>query len=191
MRQFLVVLAIIAFVIFGGLIIFAIPWGGSNDKKQEAKQTELTEFADSGASAQLHIRGRVVSNKEHQELTISVNRDEVVATLFKGYDFTEVKSVRNSNNQESYKVFLSALYNAGFTLRQKPRQGISIPGLCSSGKLYDYSLINVTTDGAPKPAWATSCSKKDGDFAGSIGGVNKLFEDQVVEYDELTLRTEF
>ena len=183
MRQFLAVMALVAFVIIGGLIIFAIPWGGSDSKKQEAKQTQLTEFAKSGASAQLHIRGRVVSNKEHQELTISVNRDEVVATLFKGYGFTEVKSVRNSNNQQAYEVFLSALYNA--------RKGVSIPGLCSGGELYNYSLVNVTTDGAPKPAWATSCSKKDGDFAGSISGVNKLFEDQVVEYDELTLRTEF
>lgn len=191
MRQFLVVLAIIAFVIIGGLIIFAIPWGGSDSEKESQKQIALTEFANTGASAQLQIRGRVVSNKEHQGMTISVNRNEVVATIFNGYDFTEVKSTRNSNNQESFEVFLSALYNAGFTLRQKPRQGVSIPGICASGELYNYSLVNVTTDGAPKPAWGTSCSRKDGDFAGSISSVNKLFQDQVVEYDELTLGTEF
>lgn len=191
MRHFLVVLAIIAFVIIGGLIIFAIPWGGSGDEKETKQQTVLTDFAKTGASAQLQVRGSVTNDKEHQELTISVNRDEVVATVFKGYDFTELKTTRNSNNKESYEVFLSALYNAGFTLRQKPRQGVSIPGICPSGELYNYSLVNVTSDGAPKPAWATNCSKKDGDFAGSITSVNKLFEDQVVEFDEFTLGTEF
>ncbi len=191
MRQFLVVLAIIAFVVIGGLIIFAIPWGGSSDKQEERQQTALTDFASTGASAQLHIRGRVTNDKEHQELTISVNRDEVVATLFQGYDFKEVRSTRTTNTQKSYEVFLSALLNAGFTSRQRERKALSIPGVCPGGELYQYSLVNVTTDGAPKPAWATSCSTKDGNFGGSIGKVNNLFEDQVYNYDDFTRGTEF
>jgi len=192
MRQLMVILAIIMFVFIGGLIIFAIPWGGSGDKKEAAQTKLLTDFADSDAKVTLNVRGRVVNDNEHRQLQITVGKTAVQSVLYQGYQNTILDTYQANNNVDAYRTFLSALLNAGFTNKQEARKGLSFEGACSNALLYE---LEVTGDnlgqGVPGKSWATSCSKDDGTFAGSIGAVTRLFEDQVVDYNDFVNDTQF
>lgn len=192
MRQLMVILGIIMFVFIGGLIIFAIPWGGRGDKKDAAQTKLLTDFADSNAKVTLNVRGRVVNDKEHRQLQITVGNTAVQAIVYQGYQNTILDTYQANNNVDAYRTFLSALLNSGFTNKQEARKGISIEGACSNGFLYEF---DVSGDDLPKvnrgKSWATSCSVKDGTFAGSIGSVTRLFEDQVVDYNDFVNDTGF
>lgn len=190
MKQFWAIIGIIALVIIGGIIIFAIPWGSS--KKAEIKQTKiLTDFADSSARVQMFVRGPVVSDKVHQSLKITVGHDSVDAVIFKGYQENVLKQQSFNNNYDAYSVFLSALLNSGFTARQKGSEYVNVPGTCPAGRLYTFEVVDSDDEGTPPSSWTTSCTTKTGTFAGSLNTVRNLFQNQIPDYNKFTDNTDF
>lgn len=192
MRQILVILAVIILIFFGGIVIFAIPWGGSGENQEVKQQKVLTDFADSNTKVVMNVRGKVNNNKEHRQLEITVGKSAVSATIYRGYQKTVLKTYDANNNVDAYQVFLSALLNAGYTSRQEDQKGVSKSGACYYGQIYDFEIIdNGFSEDIPKSSWAGSCSKKIGTFAGNISAVRSLFQAQIVDYNDFTAGTEF
>lgn len=180
-------------VIIGGMIIFSIDWGGSgNDKAKVTTVKPLTDFAATDARMRMSVRGPVVSNKEHQELSITVGHDSVDAVVFSGYQEKVLKNQSFNNNFDAYSVFLSALIGAGFTSRQVGNPNINVPGTCPSGRLYTFEVIDTREDeNPPESAWVSSCSSKLGTYGGSLANTRRLFENQVPDYNKFTSKTDF
>ncbi len=192
-RRLIAIFVTIIVVIFGTILIFSIDWGGSKkEKEQEKTAIVLTDYAQSEATVSMYIRGDVNSDKEHQDLRITVGRDEAKAELINGYQNNVKKTETTPSNPNSYRTFLSALINSGITKTQPALKGIDAEGACPTGNLYRFSFADFP-DPSPGDSWATSCGKKMGTFGGSLASVKSLFIDQIPEdqFDRLTENTDF
>ncbi len=192
-RRLIAIFVTIIVVIFGTIMIFSIDWGGSKkEKEQEKTAIVLTDYAQSNATVSLYMRGNVNSDKEHQDLRITVGRDESKAELINGYQNNVIKTESTANNPNSYRTFLSALLNSGITKTQQAPKGVDTEGACPTGDLYRFSFADFP-DPSPSDTWATSCGKKVGTFAGNLASVKSLFINQIPEdqYDSLTENTDF
>jgi len=191
-RRFLLILAIVAFIGLGAFIIFSIDFGGSGDtKKTPERSRSITDYADSTVRVRMSVRGSVESDAVHEGLVITVGRTTTRAELTSGYEGAVVRSTSTPNNETSYKTFLSALLNSGFTIRKEPRKGLDFDGACASGELIVFEFIGE--EDIPESLWATSCSSKDGTYGGSIAVTRGLFQRQIPreDFQELTKNSSF
>jgi hypothetical protein len=192
-KRLLLAIGVVAFVVIASVAIFSIDWNGGDDPIRDAiRPVNIADYGTTDVSVQMLIRGPVNNNQEHQNLKITVGRDQTVAELISGYQGTVVRAETTPNNADSYKTFLSALHNSRFNRLQLPPKGIQYDGACPRGQRFTFEFINGGED-APKSSWATSCGKKTGTFAGDRSQVETLFIAQIPEaqYDALTLDTIF
>ncbi len=192
-RRLLLIIGVIIFIIIVSIAIFKVDWGGGNKPIQEAfKEVNIADYSDTATQVRMSVRGSVNSDADHEELQITVGRTETVGYLFQGYQGNITRTQQTGSNSTAYKTFLSALHNAKFTVTQKSERDLQYDGACPGGKRYTFEFINGGSD-TPKSTWATSCSKKDGTFAGDITLVRNLFRDQLPkdQYEALTDDTDF
>lgn len=184
---------IVGFLIGLGLIVLTfilivrIFSGGGNDRPQPIN---LANYATTGTIVRFVQSGPIVADKQHQQVRITVGRDQVLFERLQGYQGEVVSTQRYDNNPDSYAQFLQALQVAGFT---RGDIGSNVPkderGHCPTGKRYIYEAIG---DGENKIRWwSTSCSGGEGNFNGRAGDVRRLFINQVPDYRQLTRGTVF
>jgi len=193
-QRLVVILGAVLVIIFMGIVIFSIDWGGSGEPvKEEIKPGSLLELADTNAKTEMLVRGPVNNNQEHQAMRIVVGRDKTVGQLLSGYNGDVEREVTVSNNSESYRTFLSALLNASFTKRQPSIESDLELGACPRGRRFDFVVTGAEDDKTPKPSWATTCSRKQGSFGGDLSLTRNLFQAQIPreDYNELTKDSPF
>lgn len=182
-------LGVVAFVVITSVIIFSIDWGGSDSPESNAlRPVNISEYANTDVQVRMSARGEVNNNQEHQDLRITVGRNETVGELIDGYQGGVSRSAQTPNNPESYKTFLSALNNAGFTNIKLPPKGVQYDGVCPTGTRYTFEFIGGD-ERTPKPTWTTTCGKKIGTFNGNASLVQSLFEAQIPTEQFRTLTT--
>jgi len=180
---------IFGFLVTIGLIILILVLllrGGTSSPT--AKPVNLGDYLYSNATAQLIIDGPVVAEPNHREVQIDVTQNNVVFTLYQGYQQNVIRTQTYSNNQSAYAVFLQALQHAGFTKTIKDNSLYDERGYCSGGNRY---IDTFTSDGKDViRSWSTSCGGTS-TFRGFQGSVIDLFERQVPDYPKLTADTNF
>jgi len=192
-KRLVLAIGVVIFVIITSILIFSIDWGGSRTPVKDIIQpVNIADFADTNVQVRMNIRGPINNNQEHEDLQITVDRDNTIGELISGYQDGVSRSQETSNNIESYKAFLSALHNSNFTKSQLPLKGIQYDGACPKGYRYTFEFLGGGAD-VPKSSWATSCSKKIGTFAGELPQVKSLFQAQLpkVQFKALTAKSQF
>jgi hypothetical protein len=175
-RYYLWLLAVVGLILI--LVFLIIP--GSTKNKTSNKI--LFDYASSNATASLTIDGPITANQTHQSIEISVNQYDVTYQQFRGYDGQVVNSQIYGNTENSYNVFLHALYHVGFTKGNTASDERDERGFCPQGDRYILQFSN--SDGADERFWSTSCGGL-GTYEGSLNTSLILFQTQVPNYSDL------
>lgn len=192
-RRLILAIGVVAFVVIISIAIFSIDWGGSNNPVKNAlKPVNIADYSTTDVQVRMSVRGPIVNNQEHEQMVMTVGRDQTIGQLQSGYQGNVTRTEQTGNNNVSYQAFLSALHNSGFTKEKLAPTGIQYEGACPNGKRYTFEFINGGKD-APKSTWATSCGKKIGTFDGDLSMVRNLFAAQLPkdQLDTLTADTQF
>lgn len=191
-RRLLLGIGVLAFVVIISIAIFSINWGGNTPTADPTKDVNIADYASTATQVRMTVRGPVNSDQQHEELEITVGRDLAIGKLIAGYQGNTARTEQTSSNTQAYKTFLSALHNAAFTKKQTPAKGLQYDGACAKAKRYTFEFLNGGSD-APESLWATTCSKKDGNFGGNLILVKNLFNAQIPEeqFKALTENSEF
>ena len=181
----LIAFGLLILVIIGGVLIFNIPWGGTSDNtiSNVISERRLVDYADTNAKARMQISGEIQYKGEHRTVDISVGRDSIVARILSGYDGDTLKVQRFSNTEEAYLAFLAALKSADFTNTQTTLND-NFLGSCPRGQRYYFTLADSVE--TFHESWTTSCSRRDGTFAGDRPTVEHLFKRQIPDYSKFS-----
>lgn len=183
---------IIGFLIGLGLIVLTfiliVRIFGGGDDETRPRPIDLSSYATTDTVVRLTQDGPIVADKQHQQVRITIGRDQVLFERLQGYQGEVVSTQTYPNNPDAYAQFLHALENAGFT-----RGDLNAPkderGYCPTGRRYIYQAVG---DGEDKLRWwSTSCGSNEGNFEGQASNVRRLFINQVPEYRQLARGTVF
>jgi len=166
--------------------IFLIIRLASSDGPSDPERSVVAEDAfvlaeqDNAASKVVFtIVGKINASEDHREVRFTINQETRLVEILGGYDGKVIKSTKLSNTNNSYREFLEAINNAGYTtVRKEPK--VSDPrGVCSNGKQYLYDAF---VDNEVKSSlWSTSCNSY-GTSRANRASVRSLFERQFPEY---------
>lgn len=177
----------IGFLITIGLIIVLIVLlfsGGDNKQTSAPEQPKtLVSYADTDTEVRMTIDGPTNANQVHQQVVITVGRDNTDFELLQGYQGSVVNAQSFANNQESYANFLRALSVAGYNNGDTDKALADERGYCSLGSRFIFEIIN--NGKTVQRFWTTTCGKPK-TYLGEAGLTIDLFEAQVPEYNELT-----
>ena len=175
---------LIAFFVTLGLlflVLFLLFHSGGTPKIVTTKT--LDSYAATNTEAILTIDGPINANQDHQQVRISVGRDNVAFEQINGYDGSAVRMQNYSNTQNAYENFLLALAHAGFTRGDNNPNSRDERGFCPLGDRYVFQLRQDNQD--IERYWATSCGKPK-TYLGALSLTLTLFEKQVSNYGDLT-----
>ena len=179
MRYFITFIFLLLLVIFG-IVIFK---PNSNNSGNQASQTSLADYADTGARAVFTYDGAINGDDIHRQIRITVDNLTRTIDISKGYQGQVIRTKSYENNEQAYTVFLSALYNGGFTKQRKSNISSEV-GVCPLGQRFIYQLSNTGSKSTDIRLWSTSCG--GGTQGGSSGNLQQLFQNQITDYADLT-----
>jgi hypothetical protein len=173
---------IIGLLVTLGLIILLIVLlvGGGGKPKVPATSKTLDSYASTNAEARLTIDGPVNAASQHQQVRITIDRDNVTFEHLQGYDGNVVTMQRYANTESAYGAFLSALGHAGFTKGNTDKTVADERGYCPLGDRFVMELRQNEKD--IERFWATSCGNPK-TYAGNRALTVQLFRAQVPDYD--------
>jgi hypothetical protein len=182
MRYILGVFGVIVLLIFIVILIVRRDPTPSTTTQTGKKQVLLADYESKPATASLTTRGEVTADEERRAIRISVSAQERVIEILEGYNETVVNRQSFANNENAYKIFLSALDTAGFT-RGQETEIKDERGFCPLGRRFVYRL----QDGSEQVlrTWNTTCAEKQGSFGGNGRTIRRLFEQQIPDYRRL------
>ncbi len=175
MRYFVGFLLAIGLIIILILLLFR---GGGKPKVPVTSKT-LDSYATTSAEARFIIDGPVNADSLHEQIQISVNRDNVTFEHLRGYEGESVKLQNYPNNQSAYTTFLLALAHAGFTHGNTDPALSDERGYCPLGDRFIVELIQ--DDRTLERFWSTSCGGPK-TYLGNANLTRALFQAQVPDY---------
>ncbi len=181
MRRFIIFGIVVVILIFGLVAIFSRRGERPNQEASVKKATALIDYANSSTVVRLTQEGYINARENHRVVQITVGQNSRTIELIEGYQGKVIKSNSYSNDTDSYRAFLAALHNAGYTnTRVASTRNIEPIGACALGYRYYYDIL----DGAnvKQSLWSTSCGNIRGTFNGKSGGVRTLFQKQIPNY---------
>lgn len=175
----------IGFLVALGLIILIIVLliNGGGKSKAPSTSRKLTSYATTDAQVSMTIDGPVNAVSLHQQVRITVDRDDVTYQQITGYDGEVVNTRIFANTQSAYNVFLNALARAGFTSGNNNPDLRNELGRCPLGSRYIFELNQ--DDKNLQRYWSTSCGGIK-TYLGSTSLTLTLFKAQVPGYQSLT-----
>jgi hypothetical protein len=181
-------LGVIGLLVLLVVAIVLIASRGPGETTQQGKKAiALADYADKDAKATYTIRGKIVGEESFKSVRISVTRRERRYELLSGYEDTIQDSKTFYNTDAAYSVFIKALDKAGFS-REKTTTIKDETGSCALGHLYTYDL----KEGSNQKIhfWSTSCGTQ-GSLGGDTSLIQQLFQNQIPDYNKLTLNLVF
>lgn len=192
-KRIILAVIVLAAVVLVSIAIFSIDWGGNNSGTYPEKPViNIADYANTDVQVQMAVRGPINADQSHQDMSITVGRSQTVGELFTGYQNAVTRQESTPNNETSYRAFLSALHNAGFTGMQPAPRGVQYDGACAKGYRYTFTFIGNGSS-VPPSSWTTSCGSRYGTFAGDFSTVKTLFNAQLpkAQLNALTNNTQF
>jgi hypothetical protein len=182
---FLAFIAAVVVVIL--LIVGLVRTTRSNDTKSLVKNTvTLTDDSMISSVARYTVTSPIVADENYRETRITISQNARTVEVLQGYDKKVEKTATLPNTANAYKAFLGALAATKFSARRDKVSG-NLRTTCVTGNHY---LFELSLNAEKKvDTWSSSCSSKDGSFAGDIGGTEQIFKDQFPNYSEVTTTT--
>lgn len=165
------------------LIIVLVGGGGNNNKASTPQSQPLESYANSDAQASETIDGPVTAPQTHDQIKITVDRQQITFQHLKGYNGEVVKQQTYNNTEESYTVFLRSLAVVGFTKGSNDKSLQNEQGYCPSGDRYVFALTDGTN--TVQRYWTTTCGSPK-TYEGNTAATLDLFQKQVPNYSDLT-----
>lgn len=182
MRYFIGFLLTIGLIIL--LIVLLVGGGGSSNNPQVGNTAKpLVSYAGTDAQVKLTIDGPINADQTHQQVRITVNKDQATFEQVGGYNGNVVNTKTYTNNQNSYANFLRALGLAGYTKGDTTKTLSDERGYCPSGDRYVFELQQGGNE--LQRFWATGCGGTK-TYLGSLGQTLNLFEAQIPDFNNLT-----
>lgn len=178
----IVVIVIIIALIAGLVALGRLFFGGTAQQSQQVNQQKSAQQAlltvDDNHSLKMVVRGPIVADENFRSYEIDIAPSLRSYTIYKGYLGT-VESTKNlDNNAEAYKQFVNALDKAALTrTSHSTDQTSDILGICATGNVYEFSIMNGST--AAEYYWTSTCSGSKGTFGANINQVTNLFVNQI------------
>jgi len=166
------------------VLIMALVLITSRGRRQSTGEKPLivSQEARAGVSAVLTTQGAVTGEDRRRAIRISVSQNERRLEILTGYEESVESSSTFPNTQLAFENFLAALERAGYSAKQRTIIKDN-RGVCPFGSRYTYELREYSQDLMSR--WNTSCSSKQGDFAGNGSTVRRLFQMQITDYNSL------
>lgn len=169
-------------VMIGLIILLVVLLVGGNGKPKNAPKS-LVSYANTSAQVRMTIDGPVNAVSEHEQVRITVDKNNVTYEQLKGYDGDVVNSQIFANTESAYDVFLHALQHAGYTHGDNNPDLKDERGYCPLNDRYIYEIIQ---DGNTiQRYWTSNCGSPK-TYLGNRNLTNTLFERQVPGYTSLT-----
>jgi|GEM_PF-148424 len=150
-----------------------------------APGVDITNYNNTGSSAQLIVDGPINSDTDHRQVRITVSANQVDIDVLQGYQGTVLDSRTYSNNQAAYSTFLDALQRKNFSRGLAPTSSTEeYSGYCSAGDRYTFSFNDGSRDRFNY--WTSNCG--GGTFRGDANSSVDLFVDQIPQSDKGTIK---
>ncbi len=173
----------VGFLLTVGLIVLVIVllFGGGHKTALPAAKT-LWSYSGTDAETRLTIDGPINGDSIHQQVRITVSRDNVTYEQIQGYEGSVVNQQTFDNNEDAYDSFLHALAHAGFTRGDTSKALADEKGFCPLGDRYVLELRQNDKD--IERFWATNCGGTQ-TYKGNKSVTLILFQRQVPGYEAL------
>ena len=178
MRYIVGVIAVVLIMFFG--IIWAVNRGGDNGGDESV---DLSQYVDRDGRVVFTHYGKVVGQQERRAVRVTVTREERVIEVLQGYDEQVIRTQTYPNIDAAYAEFIMSLHRAGYANEKEAEEDPS--GFCPLGNRYTYELDDGN-EAEVLNLWSTSCSGREGTFAGDPPTVRRLFQLQIPNYNDLT-----
>lgn len=182
MRYITGILIAIGLVVLIIILIIKAFTGGSGTPQN---QIDLNSYANTTAVMQMTIDGPINADQTHNQVQVTVGRDETTLQVLSGYQGKVVFTKTFDNNQDSYTQFLHALTITGYTEGNSDPSVRDERGRCPTGERFVFEAVSGGQD--VLRWWSDSCG--EGNFRGRPDIVRNLFKAQVPDYNKLTLGT--
>jgi hypothetical protein len=186
MRYITGILIAIGLVVLTIILIVKALSGGGGGSSNAPTQIDLNSYASTSAVMQMTIDGPVNADKTHNQIRVTVGRDETTLDILKGYRGNVVSTKTFANNQAAYTQFLHSLNVAGFTKGNIDPNVRDERGYCPTGERFIFEAISGGQD--VMRWWKTSCNQ--GNFRGQSDVIRALFKAQVPNYNLLTVKAQ-
>lgn len=174
----IVIIAIVALFSLARAIFFP---GNSNSSRDTTEQELLSTAASNSVS--MSVRGPIVADENFHSYRIVVSPSSRQLTTYNGYLGTVVEQKNFTNNTAAYEEFVNALNLAKMTAGNQPPEGSSnVQGVCATGRLTEYSILN---DGySLETLWTSTCSGSQGTLRANSKQLSNLFINQIPDAQE-------
>lgn len=182
MRYIIGFLIAIGLIVLTFVLIFKAFSGGDNGVKQS--KIDLNSYSTTDAVVRYTIDGPVNADSIHHRIRITVGRDQTLFEEIDGYQGKVQMTKTYDNNPDAYAAFLHSLTIAGFASGDS-KVTKDERGYCPLGRRYVYEAMSNGDD--VLRWWSTSCGSSLGSFKGKSDTIRSLFQNQIPDYNKLTL----
>lgn len=179
----IMIIAIVALVSAGRALFGGKPSANQTASTQDQAQANLLDTA-TNRGVRVTVRGAIVAQENFRSYQIVVTPATRAMTVYKGYLGDVLDSKQYTNNIKAYDEFVHALDKANFTKGESTKDKEDTRGICASGTVYEYDLLDGTN--STKRLWTSTCSGSKGTFQASVDQVQGLFSKQIPDYASLT-----
>ncbi len=172
-------IVIVGLLIAAGVSIFRT-LGGGGEPEPAVVDTSNESLLSTSVDRKVRMvaRGPIVGDEEFRSYEIIITPSKREFTRYKGYLKEPIANKLYENNIRAYDEFVHALSYANFVKgTQLAGDENDIRGLCASGAVYSFELLNG--ESVVKQLWTTTCKGSKGSLVASVDQIQRLFRVQV------------
>lgn len=172
---------IIIIVAIAGLVALArLLFTGSASKAEEKIDVSVQNLLSTaeGRAVQMTVRGPIVADEDFRSYSVAISPSSRQYTSYNGYLDVVTNQQTLPNNQAAYDQFVHALNKANM-VAGTPLEGEknNVLGICATGKVFEFSLINEGK--IEEMLWTSTCSGSKGSLRASATQLSQLFLNQI------------
>lgn len=174
----IIVVAIVALISIGRAIFS----GGTATAPETDTARKALLATGVNRSVEMIVRGPIVAEEDFTSYRIRVSPSQRSMDVFSGYLDERSNGKTLDNNTKAYEQFVHALDKANMT-QARAVASDDIRGICASGYVYEFSVLNEGDE--VQRLWTSTCSGSKGSLAASKDQLGRLFLNQIPGSDNL------
>ena len=172
-----IIIVIAGFVALVRLLFSGISSSSSSSQDVNVAQQDLLNTND-GRAVRMTVRGPIVADEDFRSYKITISPSSRQFEAFKGYLDTATNQQTLPNNTAAYDEFVHALDKANLASgKQFEGEKNNTLGICASGKVYEFTLLNGGDTSAM--FWTSTCGGSPGSLKGNVSQLSQLFINQI------------
>jgi hypothetical protein len=173
-------IVVIVIAIAGFVALARLLFSGSGSGTAPITDTSRENLLDTtvGRAVSMTVRGPIVADEDFRSYRIIVSSSSREFKAYTGYLEAITSQETLSNNTAAYGQLVHALNKANLVVGN-PFEGDKndVRGICATGKVYEFSLLNNTD--TEETLWTSTCSGSPGSLKASATQLSQLFLNQI------------